>query len=102
MVRRWVRFERLWVTSGERCCAVAVRVTCPGTACSILLRGGSHRLMSVILILLCVSASLPKVGAGCGNAARPDLSGGRSETSVPTGTLDGGLLQGRSENDVGS
>ena len=26
----------------------------------------------------------PEVGAGCGNSARPDLCGGRSETGVPT------------------
>ncbi|HWX32274.1 MAG TPA: solute carrier family 23 protein, partial [Steroidobacteraceae bacterium] len=30
--------------------------------------------------------SLPKVGAVCGKAARPDLSGGREATRVPTAT----------------
>ncbi len=32
------------------------------------------------------SASSPKVGAGCGSAARPDLCGGRRTTGVPTAT----------------
>jgi hypothetical protein len=31
-----------------------------------------------------VRRQTPKVGAGCGNPARPDLCGGRSVTSVPT------------------
>jgi hypothetical protein len=76
MVQRWVRFARPWGSSGERCCAVAARVTCPGIACSVFLRGGSRRLMFVILILSGASAFLPQVGAGCGNTARPDLRRG--------------------------
>jgi RNA-directed DNA polymerase len=35
--------------------------------------GGFRRLAFVILILLCAWACTPKVGAGCGNSARPDL-----------------------------
>src|SRR5208337_2812921 len=31
----------------------------------------------------------PEVGAGCGNSARPDLCGGRSETGVPTANTRG-------------
>ena len=33
-----------------------------------------------------VCASLPEVGALCGNSARRDLCGGRRETGVPTAT----------------
>jgi hypothetical protein len=32
-----------------------------------------------------VSRQILKLGAGCGNSACPDLSGGRGETLVPTG-----------------
>ena len=32
-----------------------------------------------------VSRQILKLGAGCGNSASPDLSGGRGETLVPTG-----------------
>ena len=31
------------------------------------------------------SRQVLEIGAGCGNSARPDLSGGRGETRVPTG-----------------
>ena len=34
-----------------------------------------------------VSRQILKLGAGCGNSASPDLSGGRGETLVPTGIL---------------
>jgi hypothetical protein len=37
-----------------------------------------------------VRRQTPKVGAGCGNPARPDLCGGRSVTSVPTAIGPGG------------
>ncbi len=37
-------------------------------------------------IVSCGPASSPKVGAGCGNPARPDLCGGRRVTGVPTAT----------------
>ncbi len=60
--------------SGGRYCAVAVRgTTCRGAACGAILRDGFPRLGFVILILSCAWASSPKVGAGCGNSACPDL-----------------------------
>src|SRR5215212_7000564 len=34
-----------------------------------------------------VRRQTPKVGAGCGNPARPDPCGGRSVTSVPTAII---------------
>ena len=42
------------------------------------------------LVRLGASALSPKVGAGCGSAARPDLCGGRRATGVPTATRLGG------------
>src|SRR6202011_2389777 len=82
MALRCAPFARQWATCGERSCAVAARVTtCRGVAaCDALSRGGFRRLAFVILILSCASASSPKVGAGCGNAARPDLWRGREQS----------------------
>jgi hypothetical protein len=80
-------FVRQWATCGGWCCAIAVRVTiCLGAACSGSLRGGFPRLASVIPILSCAWASSPKVGAGCGNSARPALRRGSRAIVIPTPT----------------
>src|SRR5215813_6376275 len=72
MVRRCALFATQWAICGGRCCAAAAReTTCRGDAGSVTFSAGSRPLRFVILILSCAWASSPKVGAGCGNAARP-------------------------------
>ena len=67
-------FAWQWGICGGKSCADAVRATtCRGTVWNVLLLGGFRLHVSVILIPSCVCTSSPKVGAGCGNPARPDL-----------------------------
>jgi hypothetical protein len=71
---------------GGVCSPVAVNAHCPGTGCDAISPGGFRPSASVIRGRLSALAYPPKVGAGCGNAARPDLCGGRRATGVPAAT----------------
>jgi hypothetical protein len=51
-----------------------------------MLLDGFRRFVSVTLIPGSALALLPKAGAGCGNAARPDLWRGLWATMIPTPT----------------
>src|SRR5271170_1356707 len=72
---------------GECCVGAAKAITCRGPACGRCSIPGFLPLVSATLIHSCAWASSPEVGAGCGNAARPDLWRGWSEMIISTPTL---------------
>jgi hypothetical protein len=71
---------------GGVCSLAAASDTSRGIGCDAMSPDGFRLSASAIRGRSRALAFGPKVGAGCGNAARPDLCGGRRAIGVPTAT----------------